>query len=258
MAFIFKKKLRYKTTPSPSFERRGAFVPLFFKEGLGVIFKRFFLCVCMCLCALCTQAQIQTQAQTPLYGRIICIQKQPFFIEKGFITGLGLGFNALQVPEGNYQIWYLQAKFSHELRRKRRNKNNPNIFGRALLTFEPQINPVFIVSGQNKDFKNEIEFGLSVGLQQNFIINQTFEAYIMGSIAPFFTSVHTTRQARGFIFADNIGLGTYIYLKKNKQLALNLGFRLRHLSNANTRTPNFGINTRNYLIGISWFWGKFI
>lgn len=198
----------------------------------------------MYACALCMQAQ---DVHTPT--------KKPFFVEKGFITGFGAGFNASQVPEGNYQIWYLQAKFSHEISRKKRNKNNnATIFGRALLTFEPQINPVFIVFNKNKDFKNEIEFGLSVGLQQSFIINNTFEAYIMGSIAPFFTSVRTTRQAQGFIFADNIGLGTYIYLQKDKKLALNIGFRLRHLSNANTRLPNFGINTRNYLIGISWFW----
>ncbi len=209
-----------------------------------LVFKRFFLYIYMYVGALCMQAQ-----------DVYMPTKKSFFVEKGFITGFGAGFNALQVPEGNYQIWYFQAKFSHEISRNKRNKNNkPNIFGRALLTFEPQINPVFIVFNKNRDFKNEIEFGLSVGLQQSFIINNTFEAYIMGSIAPFFTSVRTTRQAQGFIFADNIGLGTYIYLQKDKKLALNLGFRLRHLSNANTRKPNFGINTRNYLIGISWFW----
>ena len=215
---------------------------------MGFIFKGklklVFLCVCICVSASHTYAQDVQRAYVT----------KPFFIEKGFITGFGAGFNALQVPEGNYQIWYFQGKFSREITRKRRNNDNKNIFGRALLTFEPQINPVFIVFDKNRDFKNEIEFGLSVGLQQSFIINNTFEAYIMGSIAPFFTSVRTVRQAQGFLFADNIGLGTYIYLQKDKKLALNIGFRLRHLSNANTRIPNLGINTRNYLIGISWFW----
>ena len=212
---------------------------------MGFIF-RFLLLISLCICTSHTHAQDT--------------QRKPFFIEKGFITGFGAGFNALQVPEGNYQIWYFQGKFSHEISRKKRNNKNAtntkNIptFGRALLTFEPQINPVFIVFDKNRNFQNEIEFGLSVGLQQSFIINKTFEAYIMGSIAPFFTSVRTVRQARGFIFADNIGLGTYIYLQKDRKLALNIGFRLRHLSNANTKIPNFGINTRNYLIGISWFW----
>ena len=115
------------------FSKEGNKTPLLSKEGLGVV-KFIFLCVCICVNASHTYAQDVQRAYVT----------KPFFIEKGFITGFGAGFNALQVPEGNYQIWYFQGKFSREITRKRRN-NNKNIFGRALLTFEPQINPVFIV-----------------------------------------------------------------------------------------------------------------
>ena len=175
-------------------------------------------------------------------------EKKPFFIEQGIVIGYGNGIDSVNLPEGNYKVAFLMAHMGIDLfRNKPARKPIP---GNCILFFEPQVNPVFI---KRKDgYRHALEFGLNVGFQHVYPLVENFlSTYIFISTGPHFMSANTVRQAKGFLFSDNFGAGIYLFPGKNA--AINLGFRLRHMSNADTRSPNQGINTFNYLIGFSKF-----
>ncbi|HUH67040.1 MAG TPA: acyloxyacyl hydrolase [Syntrophales bacterium] len=164
--------------------------------------------------------------------------RDSFFTEMGFITGFGTG----SLPEGNYQPIYLIGHFGVDMKRYfsglKDHKGTLSVF------LEPQFNPV--VSPQN-----DFEAGVGIGLKYMYPVLDKLSVYVLGSVGPHYVSVQTSKQANGFIFADTIGGGIYYYLTKDT--AINLGYRLRHMSNANTAEPNGGIDTNSAVIGYSVF-----
>ena len=54
-----------------------------------------------------------------------------------------------------------------------------------------------------------------------------------------------------FEFNLQAGLGTHFFLRND--LALTFQYRFIHLSNAGIEFPNVGVNTSNFLLGLSWF-----
>jgi hypothetical protein len=164
--------------------------------------------------------------------------------ENGFITGIGKGIDSLNVPEGRYTHLVFIAHLGFDILSKTKAQNHPGIF---TIYAEPQVNPVFIRKGQQT--KTDLEFGVNIGFQHMYPLRKNIYPYILIGSGPHFVTVHTIKQSRGFIFSDNFGAGVYFFNKK--EIALNLGFRLRHLSNANLKMPNSGINTFNYYLGIS-------
>jgi len=161
-----------------------------------------------------------------------------FFTEMGFITGFGSG----SLPEGSYQPVLLIGHFGVDLKRYFRELKNH----RGTLSFflEPQINPVV-------NPRTDFELGIGIGLQYMYPIMDKLSVYALGSVGPHYISVVTTKQANGFIFANSIGAGFYYYLTKDS--AINVGYRFRHLSNANLADPNGGIDTNLGVIGYSVF-----
>ena len=118
---------------------------------------------------------------------------------------------------------------------------------RFMIFFEPQVNAVIVKKpGGNT---HAAEFGLNTGLQYMLPLSRDFYVYTLISTGPHFITVHSDHQAHGFIFSDDMGAGAYIFLSKG--IALNTGMRIRHMSNANTRMPNHGINTVSYFLGIN-------
>jgi hypothetical protein len=168
---------------------------------------------------------------------------KPFFSEKGFLIGYGHGLSHSDIPEGNYRVVLLMGHFAVNPFKKKED----NFPGMLNIFFEPQINPVKVLNAFHNAW--EIEFGLNAGIQHTYHLYKNIYVYELISSGPHFISVHTGYQARGFIFSDNMGTG--IYLFTGKTTAINLGFRIRHLSNANTEIPNHGINTYNFYFGIS-------
>jgi hypothetical protein len=67
---------------------------------------------------------------------------------------------------------------------------------------------------------------------------------------PHFISLRTSRQARGFIFSDNLELGL-IYPVSNLHLDFNVKARYRHISNAGLEDPNVGIDNLFLVLGIT-------
>jgi hypothetical protein len=161
-----------------------------------------------------------------------------FFTEMGFISGFGSG----NIPEGTYQPILLIGHFGVDLKRYFSGLKNHS--GTLSVFLEPQINPV--VNPQT-----DFELGIGIGLQYMYPIMGKLSVYALGSIGPHYISVVTTKQASGFIFANTIGAGFYYYLTKYS--AINVGYRLRHMSNANLADPNGGIDTNSGVIGYSVF-----
>jgi len=166
--------------------------------------------------------------------------------EKGFLLGAGYGINSFNLPQGTYVPLFLMPHISADLPRFTQRQNNKTLF---TIYGEPQINPVIIKKPEGNSL--EWEFGCNFGIQYMYPLSKNIYPYINIGSGPHYISVHTYRQATGFIFSDNMGAGFYIFFSKN--LALNTTFRLRHMSNANTRMPNEGINTFNFMAGISKF-----
>jgi opacity protein-like surface antigen len=63
--------------------------------------------------------------------------------------------------------------------------------------------------------------------------------------------VKTSDQANGFIFSDTIGAGLSFFVTEYS--AINVEYRLRHMSNAGMEKPNGGIDTHFGTIGYSLF-----
>jgi lipid A 3-O-deacylase len=166
-------------------------------------------------------------------------QSQPFLKEIGLITGYGRA----SMPEGKYETIPIILHCGVDL-----SKYFSGLRGhRGLLTayIEPQVNPVISP-------ESDIEFGVGVGLQYQYPVTTFLSLYVNASTGPYYISVDTTDQADGFIFANYAGAGAYFFVNKNT--AVNAGYRFRHMSNANTREPNGGIDSHFGVIGISWFY----
>lgn len=95
----------------------------------------------------------------------------------------------------------------------------------------------------------DIELGINIGivLRAN-LFSDFLGLYAAGSIGPHYLSGAPKRQARGFIFSDNVFVGMNIKVIQNFYFDLRVG--LRHISNAGLLTPNAGINNFIFSLGI--------
>ena len=162
-----------------------------------------------------------------------------WFTESGLVTGIGTG----SISEGNYEpvliIWHLSKDLAPYF--------NSLAGHRWSLSFicEPQVNPVF-------NPHSDLEFGIGVGLKFRYPITDKLVPYLLGAVGPHYVSVQTKDQASGFIFSNTIGAG--IEYRFNRKYAMNIGYRLRHISNAGLKSPNGGINTQFGTAGFSVFY----
>jgi len=174
--------------------------------------------------------------------------KNAKYIEIGGLVGFGKPMDQFSVPEGSYNPTIFVGHFSMDLIRQEKIRR---LFpGRFLLVSEPQVNYVRI---QSSPAKNAWEFGLITLLQYMYPIGPRVHIYVVGGTGPFWFSAHTIEQKQGFIFCNYLGAGVYLFPFKNEKLAINIGFRARHMSNANLWMPNNGINSHLITIGFSKF-----
>ncbi len=171
-------------------------------------------------------------------GTIFAAEKEPFFKEIGLITGYG----SASIREGTYETIPIILHCGTDLSRFFSGLKGH----RGLVTafIEPQVNPVI---GPDDD----IEFGMGIGLQYQYPVMTSLSLYVNAATGPFYISVDTRDQADGFIFTNHVGAGAYFFMNKN--IAVNAGYRFRHISNAGTHEPNGGIDSHFGVIGISWF-----
>ena len=156
--------------------------------------------------------------------------------------GLVTGFGKASIPEGTYEtvpiILHMGIDMARYFPSLKRHK--------GLLTgiIEPQVN-------MNINPDNDLEFGVGAGMQYQYPVTKYFSPYMLATFGPHYITVDTTTQAQGLVTCTYVGGGVYLYV--NDHIAFNLGYRWRHLSNADTRKPNGSINDHFGVIGISLF-----
>ncbi|MBS3946331.1 MAG: acyloxyacyl hydrolase [Melioribacter sp.] len=100
----------------------------------------------------------------------------------------------------------------------------------------------------NKKFQANMrshEIGMGAGFIFSFnLINDFISTYFLVSTGPHYSQKSPDRQVSGFMFNSNLDIGVIIYMQNNLSFDIRTGFR--HLSNANLKIPNGGIN--NWII----------
>ena len=155
----------------------------------------------------------------------------------GGLTGWGNSFS----KNTDYQVFYMIADYSKSF-------TNPRKKDFVAWYAEPQFNLVKAASSGKDGL--DYEYGLNLGIRNYIKINEGFYLYQMLGSGPHYISAEVVRQASGFIFSDNFAVGTFLRLNK-RNLFLNFQYVQRHISNANLKAPNGGINFYNFVIGLS-------
>lgn len=152
-------------------------------------------------------------------------------------TGWGKSFS----KNTHYHTYYLIGDYSKSFRAPGK---------RVFLSWyaQPQFN--LVKAGHTKPGSLDYEYGLNLGIRNYIRVNPGLYLFQMLGSGPHSITARVERQSSGFIFSDNLGLGALLRLSKNN-LFLNLAFVQRHISNANLKVPNGGINSFNILVGLS-------
>jgi hypothetical protein len=122
------------------------------------------------------------------------------------------------------------------------------------------MSPQFNLVKATNTVKNtwDFEYGVNLGIRNYIKISEKLYLYQMLGSGPHYMSAHLDRQANGFIFSDNLAIGSFInfpVFKEHKDVSfLNIQFGIRHISNANLELPNRGINSYNIMLGLSGLW----
>ena len=111
--------------------------------------------------------------------------------------------------------------------------------------FEP-----FLGAGTSPDANAEI--GAALLVKYGRFIFKKLCLYIEGGTGFIYLSQHTREQSTQFNFVDQAGGGIHYFIKRN--IAINIGYRYRHVSNGSIKSPNKGIDSNMVLAGISWFY----
>ncbi|HNU86302.1 MAG TPA: acyloxyacyl hydrolase [Syntrophales bacterium] len=157
-----------------------------------------------------------------------------FFTEVGFVTGFGYS----TVSEGKYLPVPLIVHLGTDMGRWFPSLAN----NRGVLTvfLEPQVNPVF-------GYETRLEAGAGIGLKYRYPLTDALSVYGLYSAGFLFLTANTVDQANGLNFANSVGAGISVRIMPGA--ALDLGFRIRHVSNADLREPNCGIDSYIGMIG---------
>jgi hypothetical protein len=182
------------------------------------------------LVLFCTNAKAQydNREETPKHFQTI-----------GGLVGWGNSFSA----NTNYQTYYFMGDYSRSFKIPRK---------KVFLAWyaEPQFNLVTNSYTPESEINHDYEFGLNLGIRNYIKINDGFYFYQMLGSGPHYMSAVVGRQANGFIFSDNLAIGT-IFRLAQQHILVNVQYVQRHLSNANLKLPNRGINSYNFMIGLS-------
>jgi len=93
--------------------------------------------------------------------------------------------------------------------------------------------------------------GLGAVARYHFLPLGRFVPYVELGAAPGYTDLNVREQQTNFVFLLFGGVGASFFVAD--QTALYAGYRLQHISNAGTSTPNQGINSHTGVVGVSFF-----
>jgi len=114
------------------------------------------------------------------------------------------------------------------------------------LAIEPEIN-----DARHRDFNAKriqmYEYSVTFGGIARQYIGSKWSVYAFLGTGPVYLDMATKREPRGMAVTNTLALGTSY---RFKNMWIELRPNLRHISNADTRNPNRGIDTANLELGI--------
>jgi len=100
--------------------------------------------------------------------------------------------------------------------------------------------------------QNAIEVGINpIGFKLAYDAGQTVVPYFSGGLGVMYTGLQGIKLGGPFEFNETAGVGVEIFLEQG--LALTIGYRYRHISNAGIKDDNRGLGTQFGTIGLSWY-----
>ena len=99
------------------------------------------------------------------------------------------------------------------------------------------------------DYGSGIEVGIIPGLRM-YMGRGGLQPYIEGGIGPSYNGMDIQELGIGFNFLSYGGIGLRYNLENN--MSLELGYRLRHISNAGLDDRNSGVTSNQVQFGIAW------
>jgi lipid A 3-O-deacylase len=96
-----------------------------------------------------------------------------------------------------------------------------------------------------------VEFGLPIFFRYAYPLTQKLYPYVEVGSGPYYYTLHTYEQSTQFNFISAGGAGLIYFLRDD--LAVNAGYRRRHVSNASIKEPNGGIDADVITVGVSWY-----
>jgi opacity protein-like surface antigen len=167
------------------------------------------------------------------------VKTKPFFKEISFLTGFAEGDLA---DKDHYQIAPLMMRFGIDLKPSVEHSSPKDLF-----EFEIEPFASFVASPDTN-----AEGGINLLVKYGRFVTEKICLYIEGGTGFIYLSQHTREQGTQFNFADYAGGGAHYFIKDN--LAVNIGYRFRHISNCSIDSPNKGIDSNMLIAGISWFY----
>jgi hypothetical protein len=158
-----------------------------------------------------------------------------------FLTGFGWG--ELR-RKNDYNLTPLIVDFDFNLKALLAKKINFNPSQLIQFQIEPFIS---VVSSPNRNVETGTSFFLKIGLLPE---TSRFKPYAKCGIGMAYMTQHTMEQPTQFNFTEQVCFGMHYFFRND--LGLTLEGRLRHVSNAGIREPNYGLNTYFVLAGITY------
>lgn len=97
---------------------------------------------------------------------------------------------------------------------------------------------------------SNVEVGFDLLVKYAYPVTDRINPYFLAGGGVMFMTQHTIEQSTQYNFIPQLGCGVSYDLKEN--MAIDLEYRYRHLSNADIKLPNDGINVNMFLIGVTY------
>ncbi|OIO36504.1 MAG: hypothetical protein AUJ74_02100 [Candidatus Omnitrophica bacterium CG1_02_44_16] len=98
---------------------------------------------------------------------------------------------------------------------------------------------------------SNMEMGLPFFFRYSYPLTSKIYPFVEVGTGPYYMTLHTYEQSTQFNFVSQGGAGISYFLKEN--VAINIEYRKRHVSNASIKSPNGGLEANVYLLGMSYY-----
>lgn len=98
---------------------------------------------------------------------------------------------------------------------------------------------------------SNMEMGLPVFFRYSYPLTSKIYPFVEVGTGPYYMTLHTYEQSTQFNFVSQGGAGISYFFKEN--VAINVEYRKRHVSNASIKSPNGGLEADIYLLGMSYY-----